>query len=59
MKHTKAKDTRQCDWCRKAGVKRRATWHHQGQCACDEHKPLIKPDDGHMTEGDYQSWYRL
>ena len=59
MKRTKQKDTRNCDYCKKDGVLKKAAWKDDGHYACEEHKDEIPIDDGHMSEGDYQSWGRL
>ena len=62
MKPTKQTDTHTCDWCRKSGVKKKAAWRSHGfstQYACEHHKGSIHKDDGHLTEADYQTWYRL
>lgn len=51
-----------CNWCNAP-----AEWRSSGlglsTYACDTHRPELRQHevarlDGHMTEGDYQSWYR-
>ena len=54
-----------CPYCKPEKV--RAIWRRSGfidfrtEVACDKHKHLIEeePDDDHMTEADYQTWWRL
>lgn len=64
MKHTKSTSTERCSYC-----KQRADWKASGitlnKFACEEHKTKLqneekeRHDDGHMSEGDHQSWGRL
>lgn len=56
-----------CDHCKPEKVD--AIWrlegitasHQRGDYACEEHKHLIKErnESDHMTEADYQTWWRL
>lgn len=49
---------RYCETCRAIDGRRvRAVWVEMGRTYCDEHKPA--PDDGYMSEADYQTWGRL
>lgn len=56
-----------CKWCPEKTV--RATWRSSGMAlskhACEEHRDKLREyessqkDTGHMTEADYQTWYKL
>ena len=52
-----------CQWCKKEGINRRATWRAHGdferQLACTPHRHLIDEREDPLTEADYQSWMRL
>lgn len=64
MKATKPASTQKCDRC---GERATCRTNHLSQVryACAEHKADLQAfedsqrDDGHMSEGDYQSWGRL
>ena len=64
MKKTKPTSAQKCDRCSER-ASHRANFLNPTQYACGKHKSELqavedsKRDDGHMSEGDYQSWGRL
>ncbi len=70
MKKLKANQRHGCYYCKQQGVKTPAVYRGDGitgasYTACEQHKPdLDKYErkqyerDQHLTEADYQTWYR-
>lgn len=69
MKRLKANQQHGCTYCKQVGEKRPAIWRQDGfhgLTACEKHRIQLEADevrqrreDDHLSEADYQTWYRL